>query len=277
VLDARKSIEVLADEWAGCQKCELHAFREQNETEVLVGGGEYDGIMFIGESPSFTDNRRGTVFSNKESKETLLALVAKLKIRPAYFTYLVGCQSCSYRLTDKGEKETRIDYGGRETYKLIPQAPSVLPVRACKPRLDEEIYIVDPVIIVALGPLVAASLSGKSASINQDRGTLREISIPGVTYQPNLSKKKKEWKRKVKGEYVTPIDQFQVRYSMLITYSVMDVYNSIEDRSPGNAYDAFVQDLFTARRLYRLHNAEVMGVNRTYEKDPTIERPDING
>ena len=274
VLDARKDIEQLANEWAGCQKCELHVTREYNETEVLLGGGEYEGIMFIGESPSYSDNRKGAVFSDKESRATLLHCVEGLKMRPVYFTYLLACQSNAFKLGDDGEREVRANFQGRERYVVIPQPPAVLPLRACRARLNEEIYIVDPVLIVALGATVAASLSGQSVSIKADRGTTRTIAIPGVTHVPNLSKKKKEWTRKVKGVEITPVDPFLVRYQMLITHSITEVWDASQDDGKDNAFDAFVEDMIFARSLYRAHHEEVTGVTPDYDTDPDIERPD---
>ena len=274
VLDARKDIEQLADEWAGCRACELHVTREYNKTDVLLGGGEYEGIMFIGESPSYSDNRKGAVFSDKESRSTLLHCVDKLKIRPAYFTYLLACQSNAFKLSDNGEREVRADFQGRERFVIIPQPPAVLPMRACRARLNEEIYIVDPALIVALGATVAAALSGEGVSIRADRGTTRTIAIPGVTHVPNLSKKKKEWKRKVRGVEVAPVDPFLVRYQMLITHSISEVWDASQDDGKGNAFDAFIEDMQTARALYRRHCEEVTGVTPDYSDDPDIERPD---
>lgn len=274
VLDARKSIEELEDEWRDCTRCELHSFREHNNAPVLLGGGEGGGIMFIGESPSRDDARRGTVFSDEASRKTLLHAVDRLNIKPVYFTYLLACQSCTYHLDEKGERQTRVNYRRQEEFKLIPQPPAVLPIRECSARLAEEIYIVDPILIVALGAIVASSLSGKSVNIEQDRGTSREIAVPGVTFVPNLSKKKQEWRRTVKGEKRNPVDTFQVRYLMLITHSITKVWDSAKNFDKGNAFDHFVNDLLTARNLHRAYWEEATGVIPAhYEDDLEVERP----
>jgi DNA polymerase len=60
--------------------------------------------------------------------------------------------------------------------------PNLKEIEACMPRVRELIYLIDPVIILAVGKIALTSLTGKKAlSITQVRGNLFDIEIPGRT------------------------------------------------------------------------------------------------
>jgi DNA polymerase len=58
------------------------------------------------------------------------------------------------------------------------RAPSQEEIRACKDRLHEEIYHIDPLVVVALGSVAAKALGGPSINVTSYRGRWVDIKIP---------------------------------------------------------------------------------------------------
>jgi uracil-DNA glycosylase family 4 len=52
---------------------------------------------------------------------------------------------------------------------------------ACRERLEQTVYAVDPLLILAVGKISVQALLGKSVRITHDRGQIFDIEIPGVT------------------------------------------------------------------------------------------------
>lgn len=169
--------------WANCQGCNL--CRERNN--VVFGYGNPDAqIMIIGEAPGETEDRIGYPFigaagqlldlylgqaSWKEEVITLLDSVNGARnvgdknglrfelrqqlLEEVYFTNVVMCRP-------------------PENRDPIPKE-----LEACKSRLLEQIYLVDPVIILTAGRIATEALIGRKVSITQMRGELFDVEVPG--------------------------------------------------------------------------------------------------
>ena len=99
-------------------------------------------------------------------------------------------------------------------YKDEPPTP--IHKNACRPRLLEEIYLVDPIVIVGLGGPACEALLGHSITITRDRGETSQIAIPGASYRPVLTEKRQQWLRKnSEGEWHAPV---------AVSYTHLDVY-----------------------------------------------------
>lgn len=165
--------------WSNCQACMLC----QSRTNVVFGYGNPDAqIMIIGEAPGANEDEKGVPFvgnagqlldqylTQVSAQPDLLDEVARgtdagrvrqLLLREYYFTNIVCCRPPENR--DPTPKE----------------------IEACRSRLLEIIYTVDPMLIITVGGIAISSLLGKKVAITSARGELFEIEVPGriVSYK----------------------------------------------------------------------------------------------
>ena len=138
---------------AGCRGCPLYL----NATQTVFGEGAAGAeVMFVGEQPGDQEDREGRPFvgpSGRLLDEGLEA--AGIDRRHVYVTNAV-----------KHFKFVRIELTKRRLHKK----PSAGEVRACHPWLDEEIRLVHPRIIVALGATAAQALLGPKFRVTEQRG-----------------------------------------------------------------------------------------------------------
>lgn len=273
--DARKTLPMLVDEWAGCTKCGLSTHREANRGQMVFGEGRQRGILFLGEGPGVTEEAYGRPFIGK-SGDLLRRFLDRYKIKNYYITNIVACRSCAPDLDNLGQPRYRMGRGNRPPeMRYKDQAPTKDQVEACAPRVYEEIYMADPVLIVALGGPAASFLRRSSVKITQERGVVAEVEIPGAGFRANLSAKKKEWVRKVKGQVVMPTEPTSVRYLMLPTLHPAFVLRNKHDEKDNNPFELFARDLEMAKLLYNRYYLELTGtVPDDYEDDgPAAEVP----
>lgn len=260
VVDARKTLKALREEWSTCTRCDLGVRREEVSGEFVFGEGTRRGIMFIGDGPDKVDEEEGHPFVGK-SGEVLQSAISNLGITNYWITNCVSCRSCAQAYTSEGQPITSKARGSQERLPVIRDQPP-LPSQsaACLARLHEEIYLVDPILIVALGSEAASILRGKPVSLSKDRGNTEMISVPGAWHVPVLTEKKKVWGRKVHGEWAMPTTANMVRYLMLLTlHPAYDVLRSHGDQRPGNPVQRFVEDMKKAVGIYDRYMTEVYG------------------
>ena len=148
-----QGLDALAREAAACQRCPL--FRDA--TQTVFGEGPRDAeVMLVGEQPGDQEDKQGHPFvgpSGRLLDEGLEA--AGIDRRKVYVTNAV-----------KHFKFVRVELTRRRLHKK----PSAGEVRACHPWLDEEIRLVRPRVIVALGATAAQALLGPKFRVTQHRG-----------------------------------------------------------------------------------------------------------
>lgn len=216
--------------------------------------------MFIGEGPGRVEEEMGRPFVGPSGK-VLRRVIDRLGIQDYYITNCVACRSCAQAYNSEGQAITRKNRRTGELEPLIvDQAPNPSQIQACLPRLHELIYLVDPVIIVALGAEAAKTLRGRSVSILSERGNTEAIRIPGAWFKPRLTEKKKVWVRKIRGEVIMPTEQNEVRYLMIPTIHPAYVLRFHSDRRKGNPLETFVEDVKKAVAIYDRYMLEVHGV-----------------
>lgn len=266
---------MLCDEWTGCTKCSLSAHRDANQGNMVFGEGRQRGILFLGEGPGAAEEANGRPFVGK-SGDLLHRFLDHYKIKNYYITNVVACRSCIPLLDALGQHRFSRGRGNMPGMpRYVDQPPNKDQMEACAPRVYEEIYMADPVLIVALGQLAASFLRRSSVKITQERGMAQEIEIPGAGFRANLSAKKREWARKVKGQLVTPVEPSVVRYLMLPTFHPSFVLRNKHDEKPNNPFQLFARDLEMAKMMYNRYYVEVSGiVPDDYEDDtPEAEVP----
>lgn len=251
--DYRKNISQLEAEWGSCTKCELGVRRAEVNGSFVFGEGTPRGIMFIGEGPGVDEEAQGRPFIGR-SGAVLRGMLDKVGIHDFYLSNTVACRSCGQQYDGEGNPRMKGDKPD-----IRDQAPLPVQMQTCLPRLYEEIYLVDPVLIVALGGPAIETLSGKPARVLAESGVVQTITIPGAGYRPNLTEKKRAWVRKVRGQYIMPVDQNEVSYSMMTLVHPAYVMRKRKDRRVDNPVQIFLAGIKKAADIYDRYVLEVYG------------------
>ncbi len=166
-----------------CLKCpHLVAARRQ----VVFGVGDIHAqLMFVGEAPGADEDAQGEPFVGAAGQ--LLTKIIKTMGLTRASVYIANILKC--RPDTPGQS-----FGNRK--------PTADEMRTCLPFLEEQIDIVRPKVLVALGATAAEGLLGRSIGITKLRGhwqTYRGIPLM-PTYHPAyllhkeiLSEKRKVW------------------------------------------------------------------------------------
>jgi DNA polymerase len=153
----RVALDNLKAEQLECKKCPLLA---ECRTNVVFGSGNPDAdILFVGEGPGEDEDAQGKPFVGRSGK-LLNALLATLKVErdEVYTTNLVMCHPPENR------------------------EPMRTEISSCANRLWDEIYLVDPTVIVSVGKPATEVLSRKTTEMKKMRGRVWTASIPGQMY-----------------------------------------------------------------------------------------------
>lgn len=154
------SFEQLTEACLNCNRCGLRAGAKQ----VVFGRGNPSAdIMFVGEAPGKQEDEQGMPFvgaaGNLLNKIFEATGINKDEV---YITNVAKCRPPSNR---------------------FPQAEEV---EACRPFLDAQINLIDPLIIVCLGALATRTLINPQAKISRIRGNWFEKNGIKIfpTYHP---------------------------------------------------------------------------------------------
>jgi uracil-DNA glycosylase family protein len=136
----------------GCRGCHLWMHASQT---VFGEGPRTAEVMLVGEQPGDLEDRAGHPFVGPAGKLLDTALTqAGIDRTGVYVTNSV-----------KHFKFVTIERGRR-----LHKKPTAAEVRACNPWLQEEIRLIKPRVIVALGATAAQALLGKQFRVTRDRG-----------------------------------------------------------------------------------------------------------
>lgn len=138
----------------GCTLCPLAAGR----TTVVFGEGDPRArLMVVGEGPGREEDIQGRPFVGRSGQllDKLLSEEAVLERRQVYIANVVKCRPPNNR------------------------DPLPAEIDACRPYLEAQIAIIDPVIILTLGNFASRTLLGTSEGITRLRG--RSYPYPGGT------------------------------------------------------------------------------------------------
>jgi uracil-DNA glycosylase len=148
----RPTLAKLREAARGCRGCHLW----MHATQTVFGEGPRTAeVILVGEQPGDLEDRAGHPFVGPAGKLLDTALMqAGIDRTRVYVTNSV-----------KHFKFVTIERGRR-----LHKKPNAAEVRACKPWLQEEIRLIKPRVIVALGATAAQALLGKQFRVTQDRG-----------------------------------------------------------------------------------------------------------
>lgn len=146
-----RTIERLTTVVEACRKCAIGSTR----TRSVFGEGDPCAVlMVVGEGPGETEDKLGRPFVGRAG-DLLEKMLAAIDIaREDVFI----CNTVKCRPT--------IDDGRR----LRNRAPETDEMKNCRPYLDEQIDVIRPRVILALGAPAAKSFMGEKFSISKQRG-----------------------------------------------------------------------------------------------------------
>jgi len=155
--DPRAALKLLAGEARGCTRCDLY----KHATQTVFGEGPADAhMMLVGEQPGDQEDLAGRPFVGPAGKVLDAALEA------------AGIERSGVYITNAVKHFKNEPRGKRRIHKK----PDTSEIDICRFWLDNEIEIVRPRIVVALGATAARGLMRKSLTINANRG--RVITLP---------------------------------------------------------------------------------------------------
>ena len=158
-----------------CTACGLHKGRAQT---VFGVGDEQADWMLVGEAPGAEEDRLGEPFVGQAGRllDSMLAALGMKRGENVYIANVLKCRPPGNRNPEPEE------------------------VARCMPHLVEQIALIEPKLIVAMGRFAAQTLLDTDATIASLRGRVhRYAGVPlVVTYHPayllrNLPDKSKAW------------------------------------------------------------------------------------
>jgi DNA polymerase len=158
---ATTTLDQVRERLGDCRRCRLC----EGRSHIVFGDGDPKAaLMFVGEGPGETEDRRGLPFVGRAG-ELLTQMIEKglgVARRDVYICNIVKCRPPGNR------------------------TPLADEVAACSPFLDGQIAAVRPRVIVALGKPAASLLLGRDVPITKVRGTWHSYrGIPLMpTYHP---------------------------------------------------------------------------------------------
>ncbi|WP_022682512.1 UdgX family uracil-DNA binding protein [Sphingobium bisphenolivorans] len=172
----------LREEAMGCTRCPLY----RDTTQTVFGEGPIDApLLFIGEQPGDQEDLAGRPFVGPAGQLFDRALEeAGIDRRQTYVTNAV--------------KHFKHERRGKRRIHQTPETPEI---QACRWWLTQELDLLQPRIIVALGATAARSLLGKTVTIGRTRGTpiaLESGAQGWVTVHPSFLLRMPDEARKAK-------------------------------------------------------------------------------
>ena len=138
-----------------CTKCELSRTR----TRTVFGQGNPDArLVFVGEAPGFDEDRQGLAFVGRAGQLLTKMIVAMgLSREEVFICNVLKCRPP----------------GNRD-----PHSDEIL---ACSSYLREQLSIIDPEVLVALGSPASKTLLNTAQSIGKLRGRFHDYFLSGET------------------------------------------------------------------------------------------------
>lgn len=166
-MNKREEITELARDWEDCRRCGLH--RTRNNVVFGEGNPEAD-ILVIGEAPGEHEDLKGRPFIG-QAGDVLDDFVGAMYLDRDIDLFVTNAVGCRPTLASEDERtgQTRIDN----------RPPTKDERAACKSRLLETIYLVDPLLIVTLGRVPYQVLFGKVPKMESLRGNIQTFRMEG--------------------------------------------------------------------------------------------------
>jgi DNA polymerase len=150
---SKVSLSRLRQEAAECRRCPLW----KRATQTVFGAGAAKArFMFVGEQPGDVEDQKGEPFVGPAGQLLRAALEeAGIDLADVYLTNAVK----HFKWTPRGKRR-------------IHERPNREEILACRVWLDQEVAVVRPRAIVALGATAASVVVGAEVRVTRDRARL---------------------------------------------------------------------------------------------------------
>ncbi len=175
-LDRPSALRLIREEIGDCTRCRLH---KQGRKQIVFGVGNPNAeLMFIGEAPGADEDEQGEPFVGRAG-QLLNNMIKAMGLRreDIYIANIIKCRPPNNRTPERDECET------------------------CSPFLMQQIKVISPKAIVALGAVAAKTLLAVNAPMSELRGHWYDFrgTKLAVTYHPAFllrdpRQKKETWK-----------------------------------------------------------------------------------
>jgi uracil-DNA glycosylase len=151
------SLDALNDSARKCQRCPLHC----NATQTVVGeGSETAHLMIVGEQPGDEEDLSGRPFVGPSGKLLDQGLSEeKIERKDIYVTNAVK----HFKFEPRGKRR-------------IHQKPNAGEIQHCKYWLVNEVKIVRPKLILAMGATAIGALTGSDKNVTARRGQIEKLN-----------------------------------------------------------------------------------------------------
>ena len=176
-------LDPIRERVCACTKC-AHLACSRTQTVFGVGNPDAD-LMFIGEAPGVDEDQQGEPFVGRAGQ--LLTKIIKAMNFAREDVYIANIIKCRPDMPSGS-------FGNR--------APTTKEMQTCRPYLVEQINVIQPKVLVALGAVAVEGLLGMRGTMRELRGRWHAYnSIPlMITYHPAYllrnqapSEKRKVW------------------------------------------------------------------------------------
>lgn len=185
----QESLRELAQTIKNCSRCPLGAMR----LNAVPGEGNVDAeLMFVGEGPGYDEDRQGRPFVGRAGQLLDKMIIAMGLTREQVF--IANIAKC-HPMTDPQHPEKH----GND------RAPNAGEIACCRKYLEQQIAIICPKYIVALGGVSAKALISDAKSLGALRGQFYNLHLDSVrlprpvqilaTFHPAALLRNPNWKK----------------------------------------------------------------------------------
>ncbi|MEC8689607.1 MAG: uracil-DNA glycosylase [Candidatus Neomarinimicrobiota bacterium] len=170
-IDVLNNINVLKNEVKNCYKCSLSASR----TNTVFGYGDFNAsLMIVGEAPGQQEDLSGNPFVGRAGKllDKMLTAINRSREKDVFICNVLKCRPPENR------------------------DPTLHEIKECEPYLVNQIDLIKPKLIVALGRVAGKTLLGVDKSLKDMREEIRNYHDFDliVTYHPAALLRNPNWK-----------------------------------------------------------------------------------
>ena len=159
------ALAALADTIKHCSRCPLGATRLQ----AVPGEGNVDAeLMFVGEGPGYEEDRQGRPFVGRAGQLLDKMIAAMGFTREQVF--IANIAKCHPMIDPQHPEKHGND-----------RAPNAGEIACCRKYLEQQIAIICPKYIVALGGVAAKALISDAKSLGALRGQFYPLTLDSVT------------------------------------------------------------------------------------------------
>jgi DNA polymerase len=152
----RDALARIAAEAGGCERCPLF----KNATQTVFGDGPAPAsVMLVGEQPGDSEDKAGLPFVGPAGRILDKALQE------------AGIDRARVYVTNAVKHFKNVPRGKRR----IHERPNRYEIERCRWWLDQELKLVRPRLVVALGATAASVLAGREVAIAKNRGRVLRL------------------------------------------------------------------------------------------------------